>query len=72
MTAAVRDGAGPVAHVLGPRFNHRIGDTAGVLYAVKAYQHRLRELLAGLEATATNIERADANVVASLHEAASS
>ncbi|HEX9335294.1 MAG TPA: hypothetical protein VF892_05400 [Pseudonocardiaceae bacterium] len=72
MAGAVRDGTGPVAHVLGPRFNHRIGATGGVLWAVKAYQQRLRELLAGLNETAANIERAEADAVAAVHEAASS
>ena len=71
MTAAVQDGTGPVAHVLGPRFNHRIGDAGGVLYAVDMYRQRLRQLLDGLTETATNLEGAEADVAAGLHGAAS-
>lgn len=68
LSTTIRDGTGPVAHVLGARFNHRIGAHGGIGYAATAYVRKLEQILAGLTQTADNIAQTDESAAAGLTE----
>lgn len=66
--ATIADGSGPVAHHLGPRFDHRLGVQGGIGYAADAYVKQFEAILEGLIQSAQNYAAVEHSNTATMND----
>lgn len=68
LTDHLPNGTGPTAEMMGQLYQHRVGDTGGVQYALNAHVGHLSTIVDNLSATITNYVNAENQAINAVHE----
>jgi uncharacterized protein YukE len=68
LDAALPDGSGPVAEIVGHAFHHRLGSDGGMRYAVRTYLDHVTRIVDALNETAANYQRVEDDMTQAVAE----
>jgi hypothetical protein len=68
LTDHLPNGTGPTAEMMGQFYQHRVGDTGGVRYALNAHLGHLDAIVNNLSATITNYTNSEDEALRAIHE----
>lgn len=68
LDAALPDGAGPVAEIVGHAFNHRLGSDGGMRYAVRTYLNHVTQIVEALNQTAATYRQVEEQITRAVAE----